>query len=162
MECFHGYILHADMDLEVVQKHVQMIAFSGALTPENIRTFAPDSSDYRAYKLSNMLLSKNASCVSFARQLLEQGETAIGIFSLVAYQLRVCYKAVLFREENYLSLIGIRDYQLYKRFADYRAGTYKAIYSVFMDGIRRVKKGEDVNAIMTDCLMNALAILKEE
>lgn len=162
MECFHGYILYADMDLEVVQKHVQMIAFSGALTPDNIRAFSPDSSDYRAFLLSNMLLSGDNTCIEFAHKLLKQGETAIGLFSLVAYQIRVCYKAVLFSGENFLSRIGIRNYQIYKNFADYDAKTYIKIYKLLMEGIRRIKKGEYAGAVMADSLTAALTFLKEE
>lgn len=160
MESFRGYIMHADMDLEVVQKHIQMIAFSGSLTPENIRAFSPDSSDYRAFRLSTMLLSKDSSCVDFSHRLLEQGETAIGLISLIAYQIRVCYKAVLFSNENYLSLIGIRNYQLYKDFTDYSASVYVMIYGILMEAIRRIKKGERQSAVMADSLTEALAILK--
>ena len=162
MECFHGYIMHHDIDLEIVQKHVQMIAFSGALTEENIRAFALDSADFRAYRLSNMLLSLDASCLDFAHKLLVQGETAIGLLSLVAYQIRVCYKACLFSDDNYLSLIGIRNYQLFNDFKKYKADTYKRVFQVLITGIKRVKKGEKQVSIMADCLMESLEILKEE
>ena len=162
MECFHGYIMHHDIDLEIVQKHVQMIAFSGALTEDNIRAFALDSADFRAYRLSNMLLSLDADCLDFANKLLVQGETAIGLLSLVAYQIRVCYKACLFSDDNYLSLIGIRNYQLFNDFKKYKADTYKRVFQVLITGIKRVKKGEKQVSIMADCLMESLEILKEE
>lgn len=161
MDSFRGYSLFADMDLEVVQKHVQMIAFSGALTPETIQMFAPESSDYRAFRLSNMLLSKDPECIRFAKELLEQGEQPIGILSLVAYQIRICYKASLFQDENYCTLIGIRKYQLFDDFQAYMPQKYVEVYSLLMEGIRRVKKGEDASAVIADTLTDALAKLKE-
>ena len=162
MDAFKGYRMHAEMDLEEVQKHVSLIAFSGELTPENIRAFAPDSSDYRAFKLSSMLLNGDGGCLSFARALMENGDTAIGLLSLIAYQIRVCYKAVLFQEKNYLNLIGIRDYQLFAGFKNYSAETYMKVYSLLMEGISRVKNGGNSEAVMADTLMAALATLKEE
>lgn len=162
MDAFRGYSQCADMDLEVVQKHVQMIAFSGSLTPETIRIFAPDSSDYKAFRLATMLLSGEKTCVDFAGRLVEQGEKPIGMLSLIAYQIRICIKAVLFREENYLSLIGIKSFQLFKDFEKYSAADYVRVYEVLMEGIRRIKKGEKSSAVLTDCIMSALAILKEE
>lgn len=160
MEAFKGYRMHAEMDLEEVQKHVKLMAFAGTLTPETIRAFAPDGAEYRSFKLSSMLLAKDGECLAFARKLLENGESAIGLFSLVAYQIRVCYKAVLFGGENHLKLIGIRDYQLYERFADYSADKYIKVYALLMDGINRVKKGGNSEAVMADTLMAALAELK--
>lgn len=162
IESFQGYFMHSEMNLEIVQKHVNLIAFSGKLNEDNIRAFAPDNSDLRAYRLSTMLLNGDVSCIRFANQLLDQGETAIGLLSLVAYQIRVCYKACLFSEENYLNLIGIRNYQLYKDFKNYTADTYKHVYHILMNGVERVKKGEKAGPIMADCLMESLAILKEE
>lgn len=161
MDAFRGYTHFADMDLEVVQKHVLMIAYSGALTPETIQTFAPESSNYRAFILSTMLLSNDSGCLSFAQGLLEQGEQPIGILSLVAYQIRICYKAILFSDENYSSLIGIRKYQLYEHYHTYTAKQYRDIYCNLMEGIRRIKKGEDASAVITNCLTLALATLKE-
>ena len=162
MESFQGYFMHSEMDLEVVQKHVNLIAFSGELSTDNIRNFAPDNSDFRAYRLSSLLLSGDFSCIDFANQLLEQGETAIGLLSLIAYQIRICYKACLFPEENYLNLIGIRNYQLYKDFKNYTADTYKRVYHILMNGISRIKKGEKARAIIADCMMESLDVLKEE
>ena len=161
MDAFHGYSQFADMDLEVVQKHVDMIACSGVLTPETIQTFAPESSNYRAFLLSTMLLSQDPNCISYARSLMEQGEQPIGILSLVAYQIRICYKSVLFSDENFLSLIGIRKYQLYDKFQAYTTKQYRNIYSSLMEGIRRIKRGEDASAVIADCLTLALATLKE-
>lgn len=162
MECFHSYSVSLDMDLGVVQKHVDMIGFSGTLTPETIRMFAPESSDFRAFRLSNMLLSQDHKCIEFANQLLLHGDNAIGLLSLIAYQIRVCYKAVLFGNENYLGLIGIKNYQLYENFSKYRVEIYRKIYSVLMEGIRRIKLGECPESIMAECLTQSLAILKEE
>lgn len=159
LEAFSGYRMHAEMDLEEVQKHVKMIAYSGSLTEENIKTFAPDNSEHKAFKISSMLLGKDENCVGFAKSLLEQGDSAIGLFSLIAYQIRVCYKATLFKDEKYLNLIGIRDYQLYAGFKNYGADKYLKIYELLMDGIRRVKKGGRGEVVMADTLMAALAIL---
>jgi len=161
MEAFHSYIVSLDMDLDVVQKHVQMIGFSGKLTPETIRTFAPECSDLRAFRLSTMILEQDMGCLDYACRLIEQGENAIGLMSLIAYQIRICYKAVLFSDENYLSLIGIRSIQLYQDYRKYSAKQYKDIYSLLMESIRRIKKGESDDAVMADCLTNAVIILKE-
>lgn len=162
MESYSGYFRHENIDLEVVQMHVHMLAFSGSLSPENIRTFSPDSLDYRAFRLTNMLLEKNEKCIEFARTLLEQGEQAISLISLIAYQIRICYKASLFSKENYLNLIGIRRYQLFEDFALYDTQKYVNIYKILMESIRKVKKGENAGAVMTICLAESLAILKEE
>lgn len=160
---FHGYTMYADMDLDIVIKHVDMIGYTGSLTPENIRAFAPDSTDLRMFLLSSMLLSKDEGCLDFARRLMEQGETGIGMLNLVAYQIRICYKAVLFTEDrNYLSLIGIRNFQLYKGFRQYNPATYKRVYGILITGINRIKKGEKQNGVLSDCLLASLAVLKEE
>ena len=37
------------MDLDTVIIHVDMIGHSGELTPENIRAFAPENSNYKAF-----------------------------------------------------------------------------------------------------------------
>lgn len=161
-KAFHAYILHADMDLECVQKHIKMIAFSGSLTKEHINAFAPDGSDLRAYLLSSMLLSRDFGCLGFARSLLEQGESVIGILSLVAYQIRICYKAVLFMDENYLSVIGIRNYQIYKDFKGYGAECYRKIYGLLMRDIGRIKNGEPSETVFLECLLESLIILREE
>ncbi len=157
---FHAYVMYADMDLGIVQKHARMMGFCSRLTPESIRAFAPDGADLRAFRLSAMLLSGNRSCLDFARCLLDQGEQGIGILSLVAYQIRICYKAVLFKKEKYLSLIGISNYQLYKDFSAYEAKTYKEIYHILMEGIRRIKKGEEKLALVEECLLEALVVLE--
>lgn len=162
MECFNSYIVSLDMDLDTVIIHVDMIGHSGELTPENIRAFAPESSNYKAFQLSNLLLSRNEKCIDFGCKLLEQGDNPILILSTVAYQFRVCYKATLFSDENYLSLIGIRNYQLYENFKAYSAEKYKNIYGLLMDGIRKIKKGENASAVLITCLNEALVILKEE
>lgn len=162
MESFRGYFMHSEMDLEAVQMHVQLIAYSGALTKENILTFSPDNSDLRAYKLSTMLLLKDIDCIGFANQLLDQGESAIGLLSLISYQIRVCYKACLFFDEKYLNLIGIRNYQLFEGFRSYTSATYKRIYHILMNGIECVKKGEKAAPVMADCLMESLQVLQEE
>ena len=159
VDAFAGYRMHAEMDLEEVQKHVKMIAYSGSLTSENIRTFAPDSFEHKAFKISSMLLEKDEGCLGFAKNLMEQGDSAIGLFSLIAYQIRVCYKAMLFKDERYLNLIGIREYQLYAGFRNYGADKYLKIYELLMQGIRRIKKGGKDEAVMADMLMAALAIL---
>lgn len=161
LRAFRAYSMHADMDLDMVQKHVEMIALSGSLTAEHIRAFAPDSSDYRAYRLSTMLLDKDEACLDFARSLIEQGEVPIGILSLVAFQIRICYKAVLLCEdESYLNKIGIRNYQLYSKFNEYSAMKYVNVYTILMGGIQRVKKGEETSGVLTDCLSESLAILR--
>lgn len=159
MNSFSGYRMHAEMDLEEVQKHVKMIAYSGSLTAESIRTFAPDNSEHKAFKISSMLLNLDKNCLRFAKNLLEQGDSAIGLFSLIAYQIRVCYKAMLFKDENYLNLIGIRDYQLYSNFRNYDADKYLKVYELLMEGIRRAKNGGRDEAVMLDTLMAALAII---
>ena len=150
------------MTLDEVIKHVDMIGFSGNLSPDNIRMFSPESSDYRAFRLSNMLLSQDSSCIEFSNQLLLHGDNAIGLLSLIAYQVRVCYKASLFSDENYLSLIGIRNYQLYKNFLDYPVDIYRRIYSVLMESIRRIKLGENSETVMAECLTQSLTVLKEK
>ena len=81
---------------------------------------------------------------------------------MIAYQIRICYKACLFSEENYLNLIGIRNYQLYKDFKNYTADTYKRVYHILMNGISRIKNGEKARATIADCMMESLDVLKEE
>ena len=162
IECFHSYTVSLEMTLDEVIKHVDMIGFSGNLSPDNIRMFSPESSDYRAFRLSNMLLSQDSNCIEFSNQLLLHGDNAIGLLSLIAYQVRVCYKASLFSDENYLSLIGIRNYQLYKNFFDYPVDIYRRIYSVLMESIRRIKLGENSETVMAECLTQSLTVLKEK
>ncbi len=159
---FRAYAMHADMDLECVQKHIKLIAYSGSLTKEHIQVFGPDGSDLRAYRLSTMLLAEDYGCLDFAWHLLGQGESAIGILSLIAYQVRICYKAVLFGNENYLSLIGIHNYQLYKDFKSHSAADYKKIYNILMCGVDRIKRGEPSWAVLEECLLASLITISEE
>ena len=70
--------------------------------------------------------------------------------------------ASLFSDENYLSLIGIRNYQLYKNFLDYPVDIYRRIYSVLMESIRRIKLGENSETVMAECLTQSLTVLKEK
>lgn len=162
MAAFHAYFMHADMDLEQVIKYVDQIGFSGSLSPETIQAYSPDSSDLRAFRLATLLLSGDSSCVEFGKKLLEDGEQPIYIISLVLYQLRICYKAKLFSDENYKTLIGIQGFQLFKDFDRYSAATYKDLMNLFVGGINRIKKGEAGYAVFTDCLTASSMILKEE
>lgn len=162
MECFNSYFVSLDIDLDIVIIHVDMIGYSGELTPENIRALAPESSNYKAFQLANMLLSRNEKCIDFGCKLLEQGDNAILVLSSIAFQIRICYKAVLFSDENYLSLIGIRNFQLFEDFKLYSAKKYKIIYGLLMESIRKIKKGENASPVLAVCLAEALAILKEE
>ncbi len=162
MDSFHAYFMYADVDLEYVIKYVDQLGFSGILSPETIRTYSPDSSDLRAFRLATLLLSRDDSCISFGKKLLEEGEAPIGIISLILYQLRICYKAKLFSSENYESLIGIRRFQLFKDFKIYSVISYKKLINLFIDGIHRIKKGECGCAVLTDCLTAATIILQEE
>lgn len=161
-EAFHSYETSMNIDLDVVQKHVDMIGLSGRLDKENIDFFAPESERIKAYKLSSMLLDRDRDCLVFAKRLIQQGDSAIGILSLVLYQIRICYKSVLFQKEKYLSLIGIREFQLYRNFLSYSAGTYKMVYRIFLDGICRIKKGEIQEVVVLECLSRAVEVLDRQ
>lgn len=162
MEAFYSYELDSGMDLEIVQKHVEMIALCGDLSKENISIFAPQSAKLKAYKLSIMLLDQDEGCLDYARHLMEQGEQTIGILSFVLYQIRICYKAVLFMDEKYLSMIGIRNFQLYNNHMRYSVQMYKKVYGILLDGINRVKKGEKPYPVLMDTLADSLDILRQE
>ena len=162
MAAFRAYSMRADMDLEQVIKYVDQIGFSGSLSPETIQAYSPDSSDLRAFRLATLLLSGDSSCVEFGKRLLEDGEQPINIISLVLYQLRICYKAKLFSDENYKTLIGVQGFQLFKDFNRYTAATYKKLINLFVSGINRIKKGEKGYAVLTDCLTASGIILKED
>lgn len=100
--------------------------------------------------------------LNFGKRLLEDGEQPINIISLVLYQLRICYKAKLFSDENYKALIGVQGFQLFKDFNRYTAATYKKLINLFVSGINRIKKGEKGYAVLTDCLTASGIILKED
>lgn len=148
LEAFSGYFQDATLDLNDVQKHLQLIAMSGELSEENIRYFAPQSAKLKGYKLATMILEKDKDAVAFASSLLDQGENAIPVLASVLYQFRVCYKAVLFQKELYLNLIGIRNYQLFRDFKKYSLKQYKEMYRIANEAINDIKKGQDAKAAL--------------
>ena len=107
-------------------------------------------------------LDQKPECIDYAKKLLDQGESPIGMLSLVLYQIRVCYKATLCREGNYLAKIGIRSYQLYGEFLKYGPDKYKALYTELQDAVNRIKNGEKSSAVVLDTIMRCLQIEKGE
>lgn len=161
---FHPYLIELTYDLNAVILHVDMIGYAGNLESNTIQAFALESTSLKAYKLSNMMLDQDYSCLDFAKCLLvEQGESPILVISVMLFQIRVCYKASLYEKENYLSLIGIRNFQLYSEFRRYPVGVYAKLHHLLQDAVNRIKRGEkNTVAVVLETIMNCLLIERGE
>ena len=163
MQAFYPYLVDYSINLDAVITHVDMIGYSDSLSTESIMAFALESGSLKGYRLANMVLDQKPECIDYAKKLLDQGESPIGMLSLVLYQIRVCYKATLCREGNYLAKIGIRSYQLYGEFLKYGPDKYKALYTELQDAVNRIKNGEkSSSAVVLDTIMRCLQIEKGE
>ena len=161
---FHPYLIELTYDLNAVILHVDMIGYAGNLESNTIQAFALESTSLKAYKLSNMMLDQDYSCLDFAKCLLvEQGESPILVISVMLFQIRVCYKASLYEKENYLSLIGIRNFQLYSGFRRYPVGVYAKLHHLLQDAVNWIKRGEkNTVAVVLETIMSCLLIERGE
>ena len=161
MQAFYPYFADPAMTLETVITHVDMIGYSGSLESESIRTYALDSSSLKGYRLATMILDQKEESIDYASRLLDQGESPIGLLSLVLFQIRICYKASLCRKGNYLSQIGIRSYQLYEKFLRYGIDVYVDLYGELQGAVNRLKSGEkNSKAVVSDTILYCLQIEK--
>lgn len=158
---FQPYLMDYKVGLDTVIVHVDMIGYSGSLTPESIQTFSLESSSLKGYKLATMVLNREKGCIDFTDRLLDQGESAISLLSLVLFQIRVCYKASLFSEKNYLKLIGIRNYQLYPNFERYSPETYGEMYGILQDAVNRIKRGEKAKPAVIESINRCLDLTEK-
>ena len=161
MQAFYPYFADPVLTLDTVIMHVDMIGFSGSLESESIRAYALDGSSLKGYRLATMLLDQKEESINYASALLDQGESPIGLMSLVLFQIRICYKASLCRKGNYLSQIGIRNYQLYENFLRYGIDVYVDLYSELQGAVNRLKSGEkNSKAVVLDTIIHCLQIEK--
>lgn len=163
-KAFLPYSLELAYDLKSVIIHVDMIGHSGKLDSETIQAFALESTSLKAFKLSVMILNQDNKCLDFARRLLtEQGESPIMLISVMLYQIRICYKAALYEGENFLTLVGVRSFQLYPEFKRYPVSVYAELHHKMQEAVNRIKSGEkNAEAVILEMITSCLLIEKGE
>lgn len=155
---FAPYYTEREYDLFSVIQRVDMMGFAGNLNEQVIQEYGLEGMNLKAYKLATMILDQRKESMAYARDLLKEGESPIGILSLVQYQIRVCWKASLYEDD--LLKIGIRRYQIYASYDRYSEKTYKQLYEILQDGITRIKNGERAEVVVIDCVWNCIETLK--
>jgi len=155
---FAPYYTEREYDLFSVIQRVDMMGYAGYLDEQVIEEYGLEGMTLKAYKLATLILDQRKESMIYARDLLKEGEKPIGILSLVQYQIRVCWKASLYKGD--LCKIGIKRYQIYASYARYSEKTYRQLYEVLQDGITRIKSGERAEVVVTDCVWKCVKTLK--
>lgn len=161
-----GYLNDSEVTLYVIETYIRQLCVdvvSGEITRDSIDTFVKKSLLQSTFDLTRVLLSRNAEKLyEMATKFIEDGESPIGMLSLILRVFRIAYKGALYGDESPQEIgkmVGVPFYQI-KDAMKYNPKCVSLALDILQKGVNDIKNGRAPgNVIYYKSLSEVLTIL---
>lgn len=145
---------------DVVNAIKQLLFSSKEVTEEIISTLVEESFHEKTYVLTKYLFQKDTKQLFYhLERFLQEGESPIGMLSLVLRNFRILYKKYLYADQKDISnQLGISSYQLNQIGFCNKIQAENAI-QLLQNGVNMIKNGNDGRIVMISVLSKIVTIL---
>lgn len=145
---------------DVVNAIKQLLFSSKEVTEEIISTLVEESFHEKTYVLTKYLFQKDTKQLFYhLERFLQEGESPIGMLSLVLRNFRILYKKDLYADQKDISnQLGISPYQLNQIGFCNKVQAENAI-QLLQNGVNMIKNGNDGRIVMISVLSKIVTIL---
>ena len=157
------YFSSDDVTLDTIELYLKQMKFHSVdITEEEVMMVVPESTNQKIFDLTRLLLEKEVGKLfTYAHKLLENGENAIGMMSLLLRQMRLGYKACLLKDRSVAVIskeLGVPSFQ-FEKMLGFEAKVMEEAISILQNGINGIKSGQAAARVMFLTTLAQLVLL---